>query len=95
MAGKIKPLPKILAGLLVIGALGFFANKALDKVPSPAAIAEQPAAIAAPAEAAPSTNNVIVHPEVAKGANIHPGIIIPDNKPKDAFDALIHEAGKK
>lgn len=88
MAGKIKLLPKVLAGLAVVGVIGYFANKALDKVPNapvqPQVAVEQPAAVVQQ-PVAPAA--VVASP--APQAPIAPA------KQSDALDALIHEAGKK
>jgi hypothetical protein len=89
MAGKIKTLPKVLAGLAIVGALGYFGNKALDKVPNtptvqPQVAVEQPAAVVQPA--APAA-------VVASPAPQAP--VAPAKQGGDALDALIHEAGKK
>ena len=84
MAGKIKLLPKVLAGLAVVGIIGFFANKALDKVPNAPV-----AATAQPAQEQPAT----IQPAPAQEQPA-PAPVAPAAK-ADAFDALIHEAGKK
>lgn len=90
MAGKIKPLPKILAGLALVGALVWGASKFIDKVP---AAAPTPPAEQQVAPIAPGPVNAPVQEAPAQAAAPAPATQQPAKK--DAFDALIYEAGKK
>jgi hypothetical protein len=91
MAGKIKTLPKVLLGLIIVGALAYVGNKALDKLPS------TPTQI--------DTHEVVAPPEVSAHESKQPAPTAPVvQQPQpaapapakaDAFDAFIHEAGKK
>lgn len=88
MAGKIKPLPKILAGIIVVGGAAWYGWGHLDKLPPPQIVT--PVTSPAPIASTPVEPHIMQtqQPPIPQPQAVEP-------RKADALDALIHESGKK